>query len=252
MGKPLFSRCYSERDESMPKVLSALQIPAFLLVWTVILSVLAAAVYGAAGNGKQLAQDMLRYAPPDTTGLPAAEYQGVGQMTAGYLTGQEASFQYSFLDEEGNSHVCFQLHEADHMADCRGLIRLAGLLRWIFCAAALLCMGTGIMFRRYRKVFSSGMQKGLAATGIIIGLTAIWALTDFDGFFTTFHRIAFTNDGWLLDSRTDLLIRLMPIEFFIMQGLRVLIWTTAAALAVLGAAIIIRKDRPRNYKNDEL
>ena len=38
---------------------------------------------------------------------------------------------------------------------------------------------------------------------------------DFNRLFILFHRIAFTNDLWLLNPRTDLLIRLMPIGFFI-------------------------------------
>ena len=51
----------------------------------------------------------------------------------------------------------------------------------------------------------------LAAVTLII----IAACIDFDSLFVLFHKVAFTNDLWLLDPRTDLLIRLMPIEFFI-------------------------------------
>ena len=51
----------------------------------------------------------------------------------------------------------------------------------------------------------------------------IWALADFDGLFVTFHRVAFSNEGWLLDPRTDLLIRLMPTNFFVALGIRGLI-----------------------------
>ena len=100
----------------------------FLLAWAVILFALAAAVYGMAGNGDLLARKMLFYAPPENTGLPEAEYPGVARMTAAYLTGREETFQYVFSDAEGNRFLCFQDHEAAHMADCRELIRLAGTL----------------------------------------------------------------------------------------------------------------------------
>ena len=64
----------------------------------------------------------------------------------------------------------------------------------------------------------------LVADITIITLTAhpaavtaviILACIDFNSLFVLFHQVAFRNDLWLLDPQTDLLIRLMPIEFFI-------------------------------------
>ena len=83
-------------------------------------------IWRMAGDGRLMAREMGRHAPPETTGLPAAEYAGVGEMTAGYLTGRAERFQYTFTDAEGNTLLCFQEHEAAHMADCRELILLAG------------------------------------------------------------------------------------------------------------------------------
>ena len=51
----------------------------------------------------------------------------------------------------------------------------------------------------------------VAAVTIVI----ILACVDFSSLFVLFHKLAFTNDLWLLDPQTDLLIRLMPLEFFI-------------------------------------
>ena len=214
----------------------------FLLVWTVILFTLAAAVYGTAGNGDLLAREMLRHAPPEATGLPETEYEGAGRMTAGYLTGREPVFQYVFSDAEGREYTCFQQHEADHMADCRNLIGLAGELRWITGGLALLLAAAGVLLRK-RKAFSGGMFTGLGAAALVFTGLAVWALADFDGLFVTFHRVAFTNEGWLLDPRTDLLIRLMPVNFFITLGTRILVWALAAGLVMLGLAIVIRKNK---------
>lgn len=212
----------------------------FLLAWAVILFALAAAVYGMAGNGDLLARKMLFYAPPENTGLPETEYPGVARMTAAYLTGREETFQYVFSDAEGNCFLCFQDHEAAHMADCRELIRLAGTLRWVFGGLALALAGAGVLLRRHRTL-ADGVLAGLGAAGILFTGLVLWALADFDGFFTAFHRVAFTNDGWLLDTRTDLLIRLMPEDFFVALGARLLLWTAAAALAAGTAAWAVRK-----------
>ena len=220
----------------------------FLLVWTVILFTLAAAVYGTAGNGDLLAREMLRHAPPEVTGLPETEYEGAGRMTAGYLTGREPVFQYVFSDAEGREYTCFQPHEADHMADCRNLIGLAGTLRWINGGLALLLAAAGVLLRK-RKAFSGGMFTGLGAAALVFSGIAAWALADFDGLFVTFHRVAFTNEGWLLDPRTDLLIRLMPLNFFITLGTGILVRILISGLVLLGAALIIQNCKTKRQGN---
>lgn len=220
----------------------------FLLVWTVILFTLAAAVYGTAGNGDLLAREMLRHAPPEATGLPETEYEGAGRMTAGYLTGREPVFQYVFSDAEGREYTCFQPHEADHMADCRNLIGLAGTLRWINGGLALLLAAAGVLLRK-RKAFSGGMFTGLGAAALVFSGIAAWALADFDGLFVTFHRVAFTNEGWLLDPRTDLLIRLMPLNFFITLGTGILVRILISGLVLLGAALIIQNCKTKRQGN---
>ena len=50
----------------------------------------------------------------------------------------------------------------------------------------------------------------------------------------------FTNEGWLLDSRTDMLIRLMPTSFFTSLGTKLLLAVLAVALVCFTAAMTIR------------
>ena len=63
---------------------------------------------------------------------------------------------------------------------------------------------------------------------------------NFDSLFTVFHRLLFTNDGWLLDARTDMLIRLMPTSFFTSLGIKILLAVTAVALVCFTAAMTLR------------
>ena len=59
--------------------------------------------------------------------------------------------------------------------------------------------------------------------------------------------MAFTNDGWLLNPRTDLLIRLMPVGFFITLAARLVMWMLAAGLAA-GAATWTMKKREGMFR----
>ena len=77
----------------------------------------------------------------------------------------------------------------------------------------------------------------LGTAGVVL-IFGIWAAVNFNGLFVTFHKVAFRNDGWLLNPKTDLLIRLMPISFFVRLGLRGLL-RFAAVPAVMAAAVWI-------------
>ena len=227
----------------------------------VLLWLLAAAgglVRLSAGDGGLLTREMLKHAPPETTGLPETEYAGVGEMTAAYLTGRTADFQYLLTGDDGTVYACFQAHEAAHMADCRGLILLAGRI-CLGCLAGLALTGLLTGLRREsrtpegRRSLGRGMLTGLGLVLSLAAVLAAWAIEDFDGFFTAFHRIAFTNDGWLLNPRTDLLIRLMPTSFFVALGVRgALLFAPAALLPAAAAALLIRSGKGKRTKTDEL
>ena len=186
-----------------------------------------------AGDGGLLAAEMLQAAPPETSGLPEGEYPGVGTMTAEYLTGKREAFQYTVQGAE-----VFQEHEAAHMADCRDLIRLDTIVCILCGTAALLLTACGLWRRDGRRDFLRGAVYGMLGTAGVVLIFGIWAAVNFNGLFVTFHKVAFRNDGWLLNPKTDLLIRLMPISFFVRLGLRGLL-RFAAVPAVMAAAVWI-------------
>ena len=185
-----------------------------------------------AGDGGYLGYQMLKYAPPEISRLPETEYPGMGDMTAGYLTGRTERFQYEFIDLSGKTVTCFHDYEEAHMADCRNLIRLDRFAMLISGGVLLVLGCSRIMMRRHADGWYRGILWGLRIAAAVAGGFLIWALADYDGLFVTFHRVTFWNDGWLLNPRTDLLIRLMPTEFFISLGVRG-IWLALAAPAVL-------------------
>ena len=199
------------------------------VLWTVFW--ITAVILWIAGDGRLMETEMLRCAPPDTTGLAAAEYPGVSGMTAGYLTGRTDEFQYTVTDSAGHEVPCFRDYEASHMADCRRLIFLDRTVMILAGVTAPVLTAAGLL-RGKRERFCRGILTGLWITGGVLAALLIWALADFDGLFVTFHRVAFPNGGWLLNPETDLLIRLMPLNFFISLGIR-------GAMRALAAPVIL-------------
>ena len=78
---------------------------------------------------------------------------------------------------------------------------------------------------------------------IPLGAFALWAATDFDSAFTFFHHLLFTNDLWLLNPETDLLIRICPQEMFMQMGIRIAGMSALQMLSALLYAAFIHRLR---------
>ena len=60
----------------------------------------------------------------------------------------------------------------------------------------------------------AGYLAGAAALFAAVGIVVLLASRDFTAVFVKFHEIFFTNDLWLLNPQTDILIRMMPQLLF--------------------------------------
>ena len=152
---------------------------------------------------------MEHFAPPEDTHLPAVEYEPMVSMITDYLRGATDTFQHVFA-VDGTQYAAFNQKEQHHMADVQDLFGLCRTAGWV-------CLGvTAVLATALRRDFPwrTVCRTLVAILGIVTGVI-ILACIDFNSLFVLFHKVAFTNDLWLLDPSTDLLIRLMPIEFFI-------------------------------------
>ena len=173
------------------------------------IGLLAAAIYLPATAAWVMQPLMEHFAPPEDTHLPAEEYAPVVDMITSYLKGGNNAFQHLYA-VNGTEYAAFNQKEQQHMADVQDLFRLCRFVAWLGWGVVLF---GGLAARRKLAwcTFRRTLLAILAAVGVVIFLACI----DFDSLFILFHKIAFTNDLWLLNPQTDLLIRLMPIEFFI-------------------------------------
>lgn len=197
----------------MRKRLSALL--GVMLALSFAFAALTALLYAAGTNAPLMHSLFLAHAPSEATGLPEAEYSPVAEMTAAFLGGDTDQFQHSFTADDGTIYLCFNAKEQQHMADCAALFRLCRTAMWVSGGLTLTLAGMAIILWQERKRLLLAFARTMAAVLLAIALAAAWACADFDSLFVLFHRLAFTNNLWLLNPATDLLIRLMPLSFFI-------------------------------------
>ncbi len=122
----------------------------------------------------------------------------------------------------GEHREFFNDREKAHMADVRGLF-LGGLTLRRIClilsalSVALLAFFKVPLKKQLPKMLCAGAVTFLVLAGVLAGIIS----TDFTKYFIIFHKIFFTNDLWLLDPRTDLLINIVPEPFFMDTAARI-------------------------------
>ena len=162
----------------------------------------------------------MRYASLEEIGLTDAELRAADRALSDCIRGDLSGLE-----------AWFNAKEISHMGD------VARLFRMLRTAVAVALSGAGLLigFSRGRG-FAKASAAGFVLWAGLIGALALVIASDFSAAFTVFHEILFTNDLWLLDPRTDLLIHMCPEEMFSAMALRIGLWGLGSAAAVPLAA----------------
>lgn len=127
----------------------------------------------------------------------------------------------------------FNADEKSHMEDVYALFALARNVRSGAFALGVLILAA-VFYRRAlytRMQLRLGIIGGVALFCLPLAALAVWAALNFDAAFTAMHRALFSNQLWLMDPSTDLMIRMLPERFFISMGRTLAVRSASAALA---------------------
>jgi integral membrane protein (TIGR01906 family) len=180
--------------------------------------------------------EFARYDRGAAVGLSAEELRMVADSFIAYFQAPGGRMNVQ-VARAGGLQPLFNDRELTHMEDVQALMHLVSRLQGLALGYAALFVLAGLALGR--RSFLPTLARVLAGGGgltlaIVLGL-GLLAMTDFQSVFVQFHLLSFSNDLWLLDPRTDNLIRLFPQEFFLDATLRIAALTVVQALA-LGAA----------------
>jgi len=145
----------------------------------------------------------------------------------------------------GQQREFFNQREIDHMFDVRNLFLAALTIRKVCLALAVLSLAALFALRaKVRRILPRAVCGGTVLFFVVLAaLTAIIS-TDFTKYFIVFHHILFTNSLWILDPATDLLINIVPEEFFVDTAMRIaIVFGTSILVMFLAGLICILKQR---------
>lgn len=160
------------------------------------------------------------------------------QQLLNYMLDRSDSIQSVVMVNNMSTNM-FNQREIDHMVDVLYLIRAMRIFMLFSLSIAAITWFT----QRTSSWFISNLKQSygiaLGLLGGFMGGLSVFAIIDFPAFWHLFHRILFSNDLWLLDPRTDRLINMVPLNFFMILVFSILLMGT---MLNLGYAWLVRKN----------
>ncbi|MFS8540874.1 MAG: TIGR01906 family membrane protein [Tissierellales bacterium] len=180
-----------------------------------------------------------KYGVLKVTGKTIQELEDITDDLLSYLKGKADE---KILEKNFNSR------EILHMIDVKVLFDYGYMLKNISLILILLSIGLLCYFKDYVSLGKTLFYGPFIWWGAILILFLL-SLSDFNRYFTYFHLIFFDNDLWLLNPETDLLIQMLPLEFFIsiFKKIVLLFLLLMAILQIIGY-VVMRKGKDWSEK----
>lgn len=159
-----------------------------------------------------------------------------------YLKGKRSDL-IMHAEIEGKYQQVFEEREIMHMVDVQYLflagmkIRNYSVIIGVILLVILFLMSKKRMIKPLCKVYLWVMAV-ILVIAIIFGVIMI---IDFNVLFLKFHHIFFDNDLWLLDINTDVLIQMLPEQFFNDAALAIVLYMALFILVPAIASIFYLK-----------
>ncbi len=173
------------------------------------------------------------------TRLSQADYANGMKDLLDYIDGSKQQIDVQGTIDGVQQPIFQDQTEVKHMVDVRTLYNDAMYVRnvCIILGVVLLALGVFLSNRRALRNFAVSYLISTGALAIFIGVLGIWAASDFNSFWTSFHRVMFgtQNNDWILNPLTSTMIRMLPGELFDALVMRIM----ALAAGVAGGVAVL-------------
>ena len=204
-------------------------LPLFLILGSVL---------EVAGDRDFYQREFVKYDVGRVTGLDQGQLVAVAEVFIAYLRDPAAR-----LDVEvtigGTRRPLFNEKEIHHMEDVQKLFGLVRQTRMVAGAILLVLPLVGLWLggSTFMPRLGTLLAVGGLLTVVLLGLAGLLSLVDFSQAFVKFHEMAFSNELWMLDPRTDYLVMLYPEGFWLDATLRIAMLSAIEAVVVGGIGL---------------
>lgn len=186
-----------------------------LLAWFSLFCSIAAT---AVTNESLMTQGFLQYSQTAHLNVSASRYGEYAHGLCQYLEGKTDVVQVKDPDT-GTMVNAFSDKENAHLRDVRVIVSFLKIARYAGGGLVIGILGTLYFFgSKDKKALLYDVARGFALSALFLlaaaTALAVWGIVNFNGLFWTFHKVVFSNELWLLNPNTDLLMALMPLPFF--------------------------------------
>lgn len=144
------------------------------------------------------------------TGIEQDDLESITDKLLGYLKDDTDNLEIE-KEVNGTTRQIFNKKEILHMVDVKDLF-LKG--RKIKNISIILIIASMFLIKRNKKDLGHAFIISFILSLVSITTLFLLMYLDFNKYFTYFHEIFFKNDLWLLNPDTDILIQMLPLEFF--------------------------------------
>jgi integral membrane protein (TIGR01906 family) len=154
------------------------------------------------------------YGAEQASGIPQSELLRANGEIRNYLVAGDAGpLAPRVTNSSGETGSLFNAKETAHMADVRSLVQLMFKAQ-VLAVALVLTLAVVMIALWPPRALAAASLYGSLLTLAVLGLTGLAAASGFDAAWAKFHGIAFSNDLWELNPRTDHLIQMFPEAFW--------------------------------------
>jgi len=153
-----------------------------------------------------------------------------------YLKGDLDNLEFKITYDD-NERLTFNERETSHMVDVKNIFLFINKLKIYIIALILFC--AFLIRKKYllNSIYYSGVISIISAFVFVFILNS----NNFNSVFIKFHELVFTNDLWILYPETDLLINLLPLNFFISIATAIIILFFSLELFLSTSILLFKK-----------
>ena len=169
------------------------------------------------------------------SGFTEEEYLGEIKRLKGYLfnTREDSSLIDSVYSED----------EVSHMKDVYRLFRMVRIICGLSFFAAWF-----IIIKNKKCISSIDISRRWHLFIVYPVLIFAPAIINFEKFWTTFHKVLFSNDLWLMDPRYSLMINLLPEKiFYSISMMTIIVYFIIVLVAVLCFRFFSKREEKASY-----